>query len=805
MINLNTNLSSLIAQSSMKTSTSKLNQAIERMSTGYKINHAKDNAANYSISTNMTTQLNAYEVASDNVAMGMDLVSTASDIISMMQDRASRLQALSTQARNGTYGAQSLNAIQTEANSIISEITRLYTTAEYNGISLFNRQEYTIAPHLPQAGESGFIDETSVSGADPPPTAKAEYGGFIADPKSYEDSYVDGLPSVLAVVNSTGLEANKEYKVANKDDLSALATFVNNGGDTTNMTFILANDIDLASIDNWTPIGDYSTNTSYRFKGTFDGNGHVIKNLKINRPDKAYQGLFGVAGVGVIKNVNIKYASVTAYNVCAILVADSSSEIYNCCVEGDIFSGGNLAGGLVGQAYATINNCYSNGSIISQGGNIGGLIGQTFNSSNVISSFSDVNVIGHGEQVGGLIGYSTCAVTNCYATGNVTGQSNYVGGLIGASSSAVTNSYATGDVTGKSAYVGGLIGHSSGSGGITNCYATGDVFGEANSIGGLIGCSRGGSVLNCYALGNVIGKRKNVGGLIGDSNSTLNVINCYATGDVSGNNFTGGLIGECGSIVDNCYATGNVKSINLVGGLLGHTYRSIYNSYAMGNVSGSNSGSLVGKIHSPTADKQIENCVAYGDSNSGYFIGVICNSADGVNFSNISITNCQAMPSEKEAIGIVTKYDGADVTLPDYDKSAWLAGISEVETVDISTGLQVGINGDDSSGIRFNTNFDYNMMMLDITSDKSFDTISEFINMLSEKETELGAVANRLESALSSIEVNINNLTSSRSTLRDADLAEESSRYIQQQILQQAAATLLATANQSPAIALQLI
>ena len=79
MLSINTNLSSLITQNSMKTSTDKLNQAIEKMTTGFKINHAKDNAANYSISTNLTTQLSAYDTAADNVAMGMDLVNYASD------------------------------------------------------------------------------------------------------------------------------------------------------------------------------------------------------------------------------------------------------------------------------------------------------------------------------------------------------------------------------------------------------------------------------------------------------------------------------------------------------------------------------------------------------------------------------------------------------------------------------------------------------------------------------------------------------------------------------------------------------
>ena len=69
MLSINTNLSSLIAQRSMKQSTNSLNQAIERMTTGFKINHAKDNAANYSISTNLTTKIGSYNVAEDNCAM----------------------------------------------------------------------------------------------------------------------------------------------------------------------------------------------------------------------------------------------------------------------------------------------------------------------------------------------------------------------------------------------------------------------------------------------------------------------------------------------------------------------------------------------------------------------------------------------------------------------------------------------------------------------------------------------------------------------------------------------------------------
>ena len=87
----------------------------------------------------------------------------------------------------------------------------------------------------------------------------------------------------------------------------------------------------------------------------------------------------------------------------------------------------------------------------------------------------------------------------------------------------------------------------------------------------------------------------------------------------------------------------------------------------------------------------------------------------------------------------------------------------------------------------------------------SYDAINNFISLLSEKATELGAVSNRLESALETTATAIENLTSSRSTIKDADIAEVSSQYIRQQILQQASATLLATANQTPELALRLL
>ncbi len=83
--------------------------------------------------------------------------------------------------------------------------------------------------------------------------------------------------------------------------------------------------------------------------------------------------------------------------------------------------------------------------------------------------------------------------------------------------------------------------------------------------------------------------------------------------------------------------------------------------------------------------------------------------------------------------------------------------------------------------------------------------IDEAITNVATRVTQIGAIQNRLDSALSAIEVASENLTSSVSTIRDADIATESTNYIQAQIMQQAASTLLMTANQAPSIALDLL
>ena len=150
-LTINTNLSSIVAQKNLANATGSLNKAIERMTTGYKINHAGDNAAGYSIARNWETQLGSLDVAADNAATGADMMSTLEDHYSLISSHLQRVRDLTEQAANGTYGADSLAAIKSEITARLDEIDRIAANCEFNGIKMM------IGGTTAQGGEDGGI------------------------------------------------------------------------------------------------------------------------------------------------------------------------------------------------------------------------------------------------------------------------------------------------------------------------------------------------------------------------------------------------------------------------------------------------------------------------------------------------------------------------------------------------------------------------------------------------------------------------------------------------------------------------
>ncbi|RYX89832.1 MAG: filamentous hemagglutinin N-terminal domain-containing protein [Comamonadaceae bacterium] len=318
--------------------------------------------------------------------------------------------------------------------------------------------------------------------------------------------------------------------------------------------YVLGANVDATSTATWNydsargvysgflPIGLGGTNT---YLGRFDGLGHVIDGLKIDRQVQLVA-LFGRAGV--FNGAGATFANVGLTNV-------------------DIRTSVSGAAGLLGYALGatTVTNAFVEGGTVSAGTTgesiAGGLVAQGSVQSVITGSHASVDVSVTGRTAGGLVGNMLGNIYDSWASGNVTGVTA-VGGLVGS-------------LTG--ANLGGSNGY------VQRSYATGNVTATSTSdgsAGGLIGVTIGPYlwISESFATGNVTGGYS-VGGLIGEIGSVFlsdhELIATYATGNVSGIDKVGGLVGRLsgsGDFVSFSYATGHVSASATnakVGGLFG--------------------------------------------------------------------------------------------------------------------------------------------------------------------------------------------------------------------------------------------
>ena len=133
-----TNTLALNSQKNLSKATSSMNQAMERLSTGYKINKAADDAAGLYVATTMTSQIGGSEKARDNANIGINMLQTAEGSLTTIQDNLQRIRDLTVQAGNQVYSAESLAAMQMEVDARLAEITRIADVAEFNGLKLLS-------------------------------------------------------------------------------------------------------------------------------------------------------------------------------------------------------------------------------------------------------------------------------------------------------------------------------------------------------------------------------------------------------------------------------------------------------------------------------------------------------------------------------------------------------------------------------------------------------------------------------------------------------------------------------------------
>ena len=218
----------------------------------------------------------------------------------------------------------------------------------------------------------------------------------------------DHDPAATLTENPEGI-----YEISNVEQLCLLSEMVANGETFAGKTLKLMEDIDMNG-RTFHPIG--GNGTSNAFRGVFDGNCHVVKNLLIHEPGGDGVALFGRVNGGTIKNFGIE-----------------SGMVY----------GGKATAGLIGYGGSiTVENCFNRANVLASDSHSGGLIARLSGTVTITNCYNNAYVKNTGSVAGGIVGYltssTTATVKNCYHVGNLTDSSGRLG-MIGFYNTGDTN------------------------------------------------------------------------------------------------------------------------------------------------------------------------------------------------------------------------------------------------------------------------------------------------------------------------------------------------------------------------------
>ncbi|MDW0358666.1 FliC/FljB family flagellin [Halomonas venusta] len=138
---INTNITSMIGQSNLSKSQSALTTSMERLSSGLRINSAKDDAAGQAIANRMSSQITGLGQAQRNANDGISVAQTAEGALNQVNDNLQRVRELTVQAQNGTNSQDDLQSIQDEINQRLTEIDRISEQTDFNGVKVLSEDQ----------------------------------------------------------------------------------------------------------------------------------------------------------------------------------------------------------------------------------------------------------------------------------------------------------------------------------------------------------------------------------------------------------------------------------------------------------------------------------------------------------------------------------------------------------------------------------------------------------------------------------------------------------------------------------------
>jgi len=160
---VNTNVGSLNAQRSLAASGAELRTAMERLSSGSKINSASDDAAGFAIAERMTAQIRGLNMAAKNAGDGLSMLSAIENATNDVTDMLQRMRELAVQAVNDTNTAQDRGYLQQEVDGLLAEINRVSSQTEYNGEAILDGSRHGNIQVGTEAGQTVHFQIDSIS------------------------------------------------------------------------------------------------------------------------------------------------------------------------------------------------------------------------------------------------------------------------------------------------------------------------------------------------------------------------------------------------------------------------------------------------------------------------------------------------------------------------------------------------------------------------------------------------------------------------------------------------------------------
>lgn len=220
-LGINTNIASLTAQNNLSKSQGMNDQALERLSSGLRINSAKDDAAGLAISTRFQSQISGLNVAQRNANDGISLAQTAEGALTEVTNNLQRIRDLAVQSANATNSSSDREALQAEVSQLVSEIDRVATQTEFNGLKIvdgsFTAQAFQVGAN---AGQTITVDSIASAKA----SDLGQFRGFT------ETNFAIGTASDTAVAKDITVGGQVYDLGVVADDAKAIANALNSAG-----------------------------------------------------------------------------------------------------------------------------------------------------------------------------------------------------------------------------------------------------------------------------------------------------------------------------------------------------------------------------------------------------------------------------------------------------------------------------------------------------------------------------------------------------------------------------------------------